>query len=283
MTTPNDTPEPALGDEFEEFDRRIELFLKRVDFARLEHVTGVDGVCAVWSELEKKLDKTFSGLRRFASDVDLLDRGLVGTHWVWRRGERNVSVAISVSSAGFAAVHEKLFTSSTETTMVRIPYGRGPRDLGDLALRHRVDSGDLIMWVYRNVFVLIDGDGPGLDLEPTARLIQQFMEARRVRRLAEHLPRVDRMDVSGRQVRVGDEWTVTLVLAKDVDADRVVVEFEQDRDADEFLLDRLRSSHLSAAYRALAPGTARVEIRVVDKNTLLSPPLAATVEILPAR
>ncbi len=271
------------GDEVEDFDRRIELFLERVDFARLEHVAGVDGVCADWSALEKKLDKLFSHLRRFFADVDLLDRGLVGAHWVWRRGERSVSVSVSVSSAGFAAVHEKLFTSSTETTMVRIPYGPGPRDLGDLALRHRVEGGDLIMWVYRNVFVLLDGDAPGLDLEPTARVIQQFMEAHHTRRLAEHLPRVDRVDLSARQVRAGDEWKVSLQPAKGTDADGVTVEFEQDDAADDYPLESLRSSRLSATYRAVAPGNARVGIRVVDRRTLLSPPLSATVEILPGR
>jgi hypothetical protein len=155
--------------------------------------------------------------------------------------------------------------------------------LGDLSVRHYVEGADSIRWTYRNVCVAVDGHDLDMDLEPLARVIQRFMEAHQVSRVAEHLPRVDRVDKSSRKIHVGDEWQISIALADGKQAESLLVEFEQEPVSGNYALEAVRSSKLSATYRAVAVGTARVVIQVVDRRTLLSPPLVATVEILPAR
>jgi hypothetical protein len=51
----------------------------------------------------------------------------------------------------------------------------------------------------------------------------------------------------------------------------------------EHRLEVLSIQPLTATYKAKEPGQARIDIPVVDRKTLLSPPLSVTVDILPAR
>jgi hypothetical protein len=276
--------EVKMGDGHEDYERRIESFLERVGFARLAGVAGSDGIRVDWSILHAELSRRLSKMRPAFSNVYLLASGLVEADWGWKRADEHVAMSIVVSGSGFTAVHRHLFSRSTETTMVRIPYGPGPKDLGDLALRNQAAGTDLIMWVYRNVFVHVEGDVAKMDLEPIARVIQRFMEEHRVPRVAEHLPRVDRIQTSAKQVHVGDVWQVSLELGRNTPVDSVTIELDEDHDRrGEYLLEPTRSSGLRSSYQARAPGTARLDIRVADRKTLLSPPLSASVEILPAR
>ena len=274
-----------MTEEFDDFDRRLEMFEERVGFARLRSVTGADGVCAHWEDLRTRLSSHLPlNVRPYHFDVSPLESGLVEADWTWQRGEDSVSVEIVVSGAGPARVHERLFAIATETTMVRIPFGPGPQDLGDLAVRHRVPGADAILWAYRNVCVSVDGQGPDVDVEPVARTIQRFMVAHHVPRVAQCLPRVERVDRSAGQINVGDEWRLSLALAKITPAESVMIDLAEihERDAG-CRLETIRVGSLAATYRAIAPGTARVDVRVVDRKTLLSPPLSASVQILPAR
>lgn len=274
---------PSREDQREDFDRRIETFLERVGFARLEHLTGTDGVSANWHELRVALSAQLPELRPYHFQTDILESSLVEASWNWQRRDKYVAVAIYVSGAGFARAHERLRSLSTETTMVRIPYGPGPDGLGDLAVRHHTIGSDAIMWVYRNVCVALSGDGPGVELEPIASTIQRFIAAHRVARVAEHLPRVDRVDRSATRIHVGDEWRISFQLGKNLSADSVTTEIDEAIGAGgRHHLESVKRSEGEATYRAVSPGTARVEIHVVDRKTLLSPPLSASVEILPA-
>ena len=64
----------------------------------------------------------------------------------------------------------------------------------------------------------------------------------------------------------------------------MIIELDEDQDGtSEHRLEPERTAGLRSSYRAKAPGTARLDVRVVDRKTLLSPPLSASVEILPAR
>lgn len=275
--------EAKVKDEFEDFERRIESFLERVGFAKLEHLTGTDGIRAHWDDLHALLSGQLNQLRPSFADGHVLESGLVEASWDWKRGGTHVSVSLYISGAGFSKVHQQLVALSTETTMVRIPYGPGPHGLGDLAVQHHAPESDTIMWVYRNVCVALNGDGPGVELEPIASTIQRFMAAHRVARVAEHLPRVDRVDRSATRIHVGDEWRISFRLGKNVSADSVTTEIDEAIGAGgRHHLESIKRSEGEATYRAVSPGTARVEIHVVDRKTLLSPPLSASVEILPA-
>ena len=274
---------PSPKDPSESFDRRIESFLERVGFAKLDRLTGADGVSANWDQLRISLSAQLPELRPYHFQADVLESSLVEASWNWQRRDKYLSVSITVSGAGFAKIHGRLRSLSTETTMVRIPYGPGPDGLGDLSVRHHAAGSDTIMWVYRNVCVSLDGDGPGADLGPIATTIQRFMEAHRVTRVAEYLPRVDRIDRSARRIQVGDEWRISFQLGKNTPADSVTTEIDEAiAGGGGHHLESVRTADGEATYRAVSPGTARVEIHVVDRKTLLSPPLSASVEILPA-
>jgi hypothetical protein len=280
------TAEPGrkMTDHDDDFGRRIETFLDRIGFSKLEQLTGTDGVRAGWDDLRAILSAQLRQLRPRHFDTHIVESSLVEADWNWQRGDNYLSVSIFVSGAGFVRIHRRLRALSTETSMVRIPYGPGPSGLGDLSMRHQVPGSDVIMWAYRNVCVSLGGDGPEVDLEPVARTIQRFLEIHRVPRVAEYLPRVDRIDSSAKTVHVGEEWRVGFQLVKEVATDSVTAEILEVVDgAGHRHLERIHASDRQATYRAASPGVAQVEIHVVDRKTLLSPPLAVSVEVLPAR
>jgi hypothetical protein len=79
---------------------------------------------------------------------------------------------------------------------------------------------------------------------------------------------------------VGDEFQVSIVLGKHTPLDSVMTDFEQ---ALEHKLELVTSRPLMASYKAKIPGQTYIEIRVMDRKTLLSPPLSVPINVLPAR
>jgi hypothetical protein len=105
-----------------------------------------------------------------------------------------------------------------------------------------------------------------------------------VARVAEHLPRVDRIETSAKQVHVGETWRITVELGRGTPTESVIIELDEDHDRKGLhRLEPLRSAGLRSSYQARATGTARVDIRIAHRKTLLSPPLSTSVEIVPAR
>ena len=274
-------------DAYENFNQRVDSFKERIGFSKLKEVTGPDGVLARWEDLQKALTIQLKRLRLERTDCSVVESGMGEAEWIWRRGESSVDVSIFVSGAGPEKAQQKLLAIGSNTTMVRIPYEAGPADLGDLSIHDPRYPASGVTWVYKNICVDINTDGSGVDVEPIARVIQKFMEAHRVARLAEHLPRVERVDVSAKQIHVGEEWRVSFELGKKTPIESVLTEVGEEWQSLNLgwnrRLEAIKHSPLGAVYRGVAPGTARVQIRVVDRKTLLSPPLSVTVDVLPAR
>jgi hypothetical protein len=260
----------------------VEGFKERIQFSRIATMGGVDGVKADWDDLSKELSAALKPKRLVFSDSVTSGSALMRKQLVWRKGDASVLIWVFVSGSGFAPVRERLLYLVTETTRPDIPYDPGPSNLGDLAIQSADGRADTIIWVYRNVCVCVR-DANDSSVESIARIIQSFMERHHVARMVDHLPRVDRVDASARQVRVGDEWRVAIRLGKATLIDSVTTDIHEVFDeSGGYRLESVSSSGLEAIYRATAPGTARVDIRVVDRKTLLSPPLSVTLEILPA-
>jgi hypothetical protein len=141
------------------------------------------------------------------------------------------------------------------------------------------------MWVYRNVAVEVDNDGTTLAVEPAAQAIQKFMEAHKVTRLADHLPVVEHVKVSKQEIHVGDEFQVAIVLGKQTPLDSVLTDFAEvlDPKTMEDKLELMTRNALTSTFKAERPGQATVDIQVMDRKTLLSPPLTVVVAVLPVR
>jgi hypothetical protein len=271
-----------------EFARlRIERYKARVGFGRLAGMVGPDGVRADWEELPHALGMATKGLKLDSRQLYGSGTGVGEQHWLWtRHRQTELTVKVFVFGAGTEAAHQMLLRRSTATNMVEIPYQAGPPSLGDLAVESRKPPSHVLMWVYRNVFVQVHNDRSGLDLDPIATAIQAFMSAHHVPRIAEHLPRVSAIDVAPKQVHVGDQVKVSIVLSADTRPESVVTDIREihtDLTATgELKLSPMVREPLSVSYRADLAGQAQVDVSVLDRKTLLSPPLSVTIDVLPA-
>jgi hypothetical protein len=169
--------------------------------------------------------------------------------------------------------------------MQTIPYALRPRPLGELAVYSPRHPAGVAMWVYRNVFAHVDTDSATLDVAPVAEAIQRFMEAHAVSRLPDHLPAVDKAKVSASEIHVGDVFQVSLVLGPKTALASVTTDFVQvfDTKTREDHLELETREPLIASFKATKAGQATIDIPVMDRKTLLSPPLSVVIDVLPGR
>jgi hypothetical protein len=260
-------------------------FKNRIGFASLAGVSPTDGVRANWDELPSVLSGIVKGKRAYADQTNNSQSGVGQKGVVWRLKQGTLSVKVVVCGAGPAGAQQAFLEKASATMMTRIPYERTPQPLGDLAVYSpRVPAGHLL-WVYRNVAVEVGNDGTTLAVEPAAHAIQKFMAAHTVARLADHLPVVEQVKVSSQEIHVGEEFQVTIRLGKQTRLDSVVTDFAEVLDPKtlEDKLELVTRTALSATFRAEKPGRTQVDVPVMDRKTLLSPPLSVTIDVLPAR
>lgn len=105
------------------------------------------------------------------------------------------------------------------------------------------------------------------------------MEARLVARIAQFIPRVERVDVSSKAIRVGEECRLSLQLGGSTIPGSVLMEMYQ---IGEHWLEIRENALLTARFLGKEPGQARVDVDVIDRETLLSLALVVTVDVLPA-
>jgi hypothetical protein len=266
----------------DEFARnRIERYKSRIGFSKLAALGGPDGVRADWEDLPHALTAELKDLELDWTEVSPAGLGRARSEWGWtQQGKQVLHLKVIVFGTGVAAAQQGLLEMSSQTMMVEIPYEAGPAGLGDLAVQGRKAPSLVVMWVFRNVCVHIDNATSGFAIEPFARAVQAFMNAHRVPRIAEHLPRISAIDVAPKKIHVGDDLKVSIVLSPDTHPASVVTDFTE---VGELKLQRLAREPMTASYRAEHAGQAQVDIAVVDRKTLLSPPLSITIDVLPAR
>jgi hypothetical protein len=257
----------------------LDDFKRRIDFSALDSRSTEDGVRADWDGLPGILhrQRPLGAKRPYADDIDIFKSGLGLRTFCWK-GKDTLVVKIHVSGIGPAGARQLLLEHASATTMGRIPYASRPGQLGDLAVHFPGNPSRLILWIYRNVFVLVDNDGTNLDVGPAAQAIQHFMERHRVWHLLEHLPKVGEVKVSSGEIHVGDEFQVSVGLGKGVTPDSLVTGFAQDMAC---RLRQIGRGLMTVTYRAEKPGRAIVDVLVMERKTLLSPPLTVVVDVLP--
>jgi hypothetical protein len=104
------------------------------------------------------------------------------------------------------------------------------------------------------------------------------MESHLVPNISAYLPKVDALDLSPRSIHVGDEVHLAVKLAKGTSPETIVTSIEQ---GNERLLMAKDIQALTGTYRAEHPGKSRIDVLLVDRKTLLSPPLSVSIEVLP--
>lgn len=265
--------------------RDLASFKERIQFSSLPVMSPSEGVRANWNELPAVLSAIVKGKRPYHDSVHISQSGLGERETIWRLKEGTLSVEIFVSGEGPAGARQAFIARASSTTMWKIPYERAPVQLGDLAICSPSSPSRVVMWVYRNVFIVLHNDGTSIDVRPAAQAIQRFMEAHRVSRLADQLPFVDQVKVSAREIHIGDEFKVAIVLGKTTPLDSVETDFTSSFDpkTTQPRLAQVSRSPLEVTYKATMAGQATIDVQVMDRKTLLSPPVSITVDVLPAR
>lgn len=263
----------------------LESFKTRIGFASLPTVDPARGVRADWTQLPAALRALVKGKRPY--DVDLSPSGsATGTaSFSWKLREDSILVKIHVSGTGGDGARQAFLRRASATTRQTIPYVLRPRPIGELAVQGPRHPAGSLMWIYRNVFVWVNADGATLDAGPVAEAIQRFMEAHAVPLLPDHLPVVEKVKVSTNEIHVGDVFQVSLVLGAKTALASVTVNFAEvlDKKTGEDHLELVTREPLVATFKATKTGQATIDIPVMDRKTLLSPPLSVVIDVLPAR
>jgi hypothetical protein len=238
-------------------------------------------VKADWRQLPDLLRTEVKGLRFDWQQTYPLAPGLVTMILGWKRRERQITAEVFVSGTGPGPARERLLKIATDTTKMECDMDLGPADLGDLSIQDVSPPFEELIWVFRNVCVMINNDGTGPEILPMARRIQTFMEAHVVKDLARHVPSVIGIEISPTPVRLGDTVSVRAKLAPDAaPAAELLTEY---RLAGADLLSPIARKGLEATFMAREAGHTAFEILVVDRKTLLSPKAGVVIDVLPAR
>jgi hypothetical protein len=260
-------------------------FKNRIGFSSLAAMGVSEGVRADWDELPTALSGIVKGKRTDMNRVNCSQSGLGTRSFAWKYKDRSIAIEVDVSGGGQEGARRALLSRASATMMMKIPYERRAAPLGDLAIQDPRSPSDTLMWVYRNVFVFVDNGETKVDVGPVAQAIQRFMEAHKVSRLTDHLPIVDQVRVSANEIHVGDEFQISIILGKHTPLDFVMTDFVETLDVKslEDKLELVTRTSLTATFKAEKPGQTQIDIRVMDRKTLLSPPLSAPINVLPAR
>ncbi len=278
LTAPAAKGRPAMDKPF------IQEFKARIGFARLADVDPALGVRANWDELPKVLSALVKN-KRPSESTNLRPGGLGGKDYSWQFRDDSFLIEIFVSGLGSPGAQRVFLDRLSSSSRGALPYELRREQVGDLAIHYPAGPNTFIMWIYRNVLVHIINDENRVDLAGATRAIQRFMEDHAVQRLVDHLPVVDQVKVSKKEIHVGDEFKVTIVLGKNTTPESLETDFTSSIDAatGKYALLLVSDTPLEATFKARIAGKATIDVEVMDRKTLLSPPLSITVDVLPPR
>lgn len=269
----------ARGESMFVNPQKLKEFKARIGFDKIVDSPDPDvGVIADWDGAKEYLPTPEAGWKTFSDDIATLSGGLVMRKWVFQRGDATLVLKIHVSSVGAGAVRDRFLSDVTTTSMMEIPYVRGPAYLGQLSVQMPGTPLQTVFWVFHNVYVELS-DTSGISVDPMARSIQGFMERHVSQHVSQELPRIDKVKVSKSQPQVEEEVEVQVhsKQSRPQKPFRVHIQFRPD----EFRLTK--QSETSATYRALRSGKATVEAWLSDLKLLLVTQVQVQVDIQPKR
>jgi hypothetical protein len=260
-------------------DEKSRKFKRLVGFDDLPGSDEPGGVLVDWHKLPTVLSDDVKGLRLDWESMSPFKSGIGTAQWTWERRDRQLHVEVFVSGTGATAARQRLLEIATDTTTVESHMVLAVEPLGDLAIEYCGRTGNDMVWVFRNVCVVVENDGNGPDVLSVSRRIQTFMEAHVVADVARYVPAVTRIDLSPSPIRVGDTFRVTVHLGGHVSVPDVMIEFRPADASD--VLDWEENRGLERTFLAREAGRTGLEIHVVDRKSLLSRKAGIVIDVLP--
>ena len=260
-------------------DEKIRKFKRLVGFDDLPGSDESGGVLVDWHKLPTVLADDVKGLRLDWESMSPFKSGIGTAQWTWERRDRQLHVEVFVSGTGPVAARQRLLEIATDTTTVESHMVLAGEPLGDLAIEYCARTGHEMVWVFRNVCVVVENDGNGPNVLSVSRRIQKFMEAHVVPDVARYVPTLTRIDLSPSPIRVGDTFRVTVHLAPPVRVPQLMIEFRPTDASD--VLDWEEDRGLERTFLAREPGRTALEIHVIDRKSLLSRKAGVVIDVLP--
>lgn len=239
------------------------------------------GVAANWSALKAHVEnsRVAAGMKLIEPPPQVHRAGLASRTWSWSGPHARFSVTVFVVGEGSGRAREHFVELGTTHSMLDDPYSRTKTQIGDLSLSIGGVPPTSIAWLYYNTCVQVDDFGTGADLERIAGVIQAFMEPFLVADFTPQIPAVKAVASTAR-VTEGDVVTIDIQLG----ARTGPLSFAPSvREQYPTLLEPTTSDAdgLKHAFRAVTPGSTRLEVLVVDASNLLSPTVSLPLEVIP--
>jgi hypothetical protein len=255
---------------------RVQRFKAEIGYQRVaEALAAEPGVALDWPDAAEWADLKDDDWQTTRDSVKVW-QGNALRRWNLQKGGGLIEVEVFVSSVGPAAALQHFLDATTSTTMARIPYTKGPEDLGHLAVWGISDQPCFLVWVFHNVCFRIIHSDLSADVTPMARWIQEQAAENVVPRVAERAPKIAGLELSSERIAVGERLTVRVKAAEETDPERLQLTAGSRR-------QRLRwagRDGLALQFEGLEPGAGEAEVVLLDRKNLLCAARPVRVEVV---
>jgi hypothetical protein len=272
---------PAVRSDAMPEDERVRNFKEQIGFDKIGSGKEAGGgiVAAPWPDCLGLLGLEGKGWRAGRDSIfELIRPGVASRSCLLEKGKRVIEVEIFVSSAGPEAGRKRLVDLAAATMFPTVPYRLDPQGPGDLAVRHANTKVPDRIWAFRNVCFRVREHSYTMDVSPFPGEIQRFAEKHVVPGAPDTSPRIRRVDVSTKRVRVGETFVVKIEMEPGADAKDLLFDYRDHAG----LLTRVKMGAGSWIFRGESPGLAKLDVMAADRHTLLSAGATVQVEIVAA-
>jgi hypothetical protein len=247
---------------------RIEEFKKRINFQEISKLQSqTEGIVIKWDfplQWQPFSNQNWEIVNN--SNSLSIDKDFVLKEWVLRQGEKTLVVEVGVSSAGTELAQQHLLNVAVNTTMMEIPYRKGPIELGDISI---INTGEMIrnvVWVFKNVCFRISDLDNSIDVLAFARWLQLLAKQHIVKNISDYKPKIENIKASAQRIQVDETLTIEVNFSAEVNPENMYIEMEQDN----YAADLIAEEGTMMTFLGEQPGISIIHIMVVDKVTLLS-------------
>jgi hypothetical protein len=160
--------------------------------------------------------------------------------------------------------------------MMEIPFIKGPEDLGHLAIQEIDPQPQYFAWMFHNICFKIMQDNNTIDVLSLARWIQKYADEHVKDNVSQYKPKIANIELSSKQISVGEIVTLKVQPATSEHLDRLLVELADTSD----FLDCTLQEGLSLTFEGLKPGLAEIHLVMADTKNLLSTSVVVPIEVL---
>lgn len=255
---------------------QLKKFKSLIGFEQTPRIGDSDkGVVLDWPS-PREWGQLKEGAWQIEGDTIRIHKGAVDRNWNLSMDEESISIEVFVSSAGPDLARQHLLEIASNTTMMEIPFTKGPEDLGHLAIQEIDPQPQYFVWTFYNLCFKIMQDNNTTDVLNLARWIQKHVDGYVKDNISQYRPKITKVELSSKQISVGETVTVQVQPAATEDTERLLVELANASDH----LDCTLQEDLSLCFEGLKPGKAEIHLILADKKNLLSTSAVVSVEVL---